>query len=107
VPGYTIGNFAGALNGIAASLSGIADELNQCDLDAVIDNTPGRTAICQTPIVKGGMCVAAIKDGFTVRDLAETVEGLRDWVLDVQTKLGDFDSATPLADGLRPPSESA
>jgi hypothetical protein len=104
---YTIGNFAGALGVVAESLNGIADELKLCDLDTEIDNTPGRTAICQGPVVVSGVCAAATKDPFTVADLVETVEGIRDWVLDVQTKLGNYDSATPLDDGLRPPSESA
>ncbi|MCK4408547.1 MAG: hypothetical protein KAW67_00585 [Candidatus Eisenbacteria sp.] len=103
--GYTIGDFAGALNGIAESLSGIAEELNQCDLDAVIDNTPGRTAICQGPIFGGGMCIAAIKDPFKVRDLVETVEGLRDWVADVQSKLANYDATASLDSGAWPASD--
>ncbi|MFH1865288.1 MAG: hypothetical protein ABIK85_05335, partial [Candidatus Eisenbacteria bacterium] len=59
---YTIGDFAGALSGVAESLNDIAVKLSHCDPGAEIDSTPGRTAICQTPIVVGGVCAAAIRD---------------------------------------------
>ncbi len=104
---FTIGDFATDLSGVVNSLNGIAEKLDQCDLDIEIDGTPGKTAICSVPIVKSGVCAAAIKQGFTVRDLVETVEGLRDWVLDVQSKLGNYDPATPLDAGTWPQSNAS
>lgn len=104
---YTTGEFATALGGIVSSLNGIAEELSHCDLKAEIDSTPGRTVICQVPIFRGGICAAEDRDSFTVADLNETIGGLRDWVLDVQTKLGSYDPATPLDSGTwSPPNES-
>jgi len=105
--GFTIGDFASALNGIVSSLNGVADELSHCNPEAKIDNTPGLTAICSVPIVVANRCVAPVKETFTIADLVETVEGLRDWVRDVQSKLGGYDPATPLDAGTWPPTSSS
>ncbi len=106
MPGFTIGEFTAALTGIIGSLSGLADGLSHCDPDVEIDNTPGRTAICQGPIIAGSACAAPARERFTIADLVETIEGLRDWVGDVRSRLANYDPATSLEDGLRPPDES-
>lgn len=100
---YTINELATALGEIVNSLNGIAEKLNQCDLDMEINNTPGRTVICSVPIFRAGICAAPDKERFVVRDLSETVEGIRDWIGDVQSELGDYDPAMPL-DGAASPS---
>ena len=96
---YTVGEFATALNGISQTLNGIADQLKLCDQKAQIETTPGRSPICQGPIISGSACMLSIKDPFIVADLVETVEGIRDWVLDVETKLGLYTSETVLDGG--------
>jgi hypothetical protein len=93
---YTLGDFAAALNGVAESLSDIAQDLSLCDAAAEIDKTPGRTVICQAPPVKSGMCGVDTKDPFTVADLSELVEGLRDWIGDVRDRLGNYDPSSRL-----------
>jgi hypothetical protein len=97
---YTVGEFANALKGVADALGGISERLNSCDLDVVIDGTPGRTAICQGPVIKAGMCLTSGAEVFRVRDLLETVEGLRDWVEDVRSKLDNYDVTAALDSGL-------
>lgn len=104
---YTVDELATALGGIISSLNGIAEQLSHCNPDAEIDNTPGKTAICSGPIVIANKCVAPVKERFTVADLVETVEGLGDWVLDVQLKLGNYDPATPLDAGTWPQSNES
>lgn len=104
---FTIGDFATALNGVAEALNGIAEELGHCDANAEIDNTPGKKAICQVPVVVAQTCVAPPKDTFTVADLVETVEGLRDWIGDVRSKLANYDAATLLDAGTWPPSNES
>ncbi|MFH1688790.1 MAG: hypothetical protein ABIE42_00960 [Candidatus Eisenbacteria bacterium] len=104
---FTIGDFTTDLSGVVNSLNGIAEKLNQCDPDIEIDNTPGKTAVCSVPIVSGSVCATAIKERFTVAGLIETVEGLRDWVRDVESKLGGYDPATPLDAGAWPPSDES
>jgi hypothetical protein len=96
---YTLGEFATDFGGVARSLSKLADKLKGCDQAAPIDKTPGRTFICQGPIVQGASCIAAKTDRFTVADLIKTVEGIRSWVADVESKLGTYDPSTPL-DGM-------
>ena len=96
---YTIGEFSTALSGLVESLGKISDELSHCNPAAEIDRTPGRTAICQAPPITASQCLTEIKDPFTVADLVELVEGLRDWIGDVQGKLGNYDSMTPLDGG--------
>ena len=103
---YTIGDFAAALGGIVESLNDIGQQLSNCDMAAEIDKTPGRTVICQSPPVKSGMCGTDVKDPFTVGDLAEMVGGLRGWIEDVQTKLGNYDPSTPLDSGIWGVSET-
>ena len=102
---YTIDELATALGGIVSSLNGIAEELNHCNLDAEIDNTAGRKVICSLPIIVADRCVAPVQETFTVADLVETIEGLKDWIGDVQSKLGDYDPATLLDAGTWPPSD--
>ena len=92
----TIGELATALNGIADSLDGLAGEINRCKQDAQIDTTPGRSAICSTPVITSGMCRPVVPDTFTVADLGGTVKGLRDWVRDVTSKLAKYKSSAPI-----------
>ena len=101
---YTIGELATALNGIADSLDGLAGEISRCNLEAEIDNTPGRTAICQGPVIISGMCRPVIPDTFTVGNLCETVKGLRDWTRDVTSKLSKYKSSAPIDNAPWPPS---
>ena len=96
---YTVGEFATALNGVTQTLDDIADQLKLCDQNARIDPTPGRSPVCQGPIISGAACMLSIKDPFTVADLVEAVEGIRDWVLDVETKLGLYSSETAFDGG--------
>ena len=103
---FTVGDFATDLSEIVNLLNGIADKLKQCDPDAEIDKTPGKTAICSTPVVVVGKCAAPVKERFNILDLVETVEGLQGWVDDVRARLANYDPATSLEDGLRPPSEN-
>ena len=98
----TIGGLAGALDGIANSLSAIIENLSQSDLDAEIDSTNGRRVICSLPIVVADVCVAPSQDEFTVADIHQTMEGLMGWVRDVQSKLGDYDPETLLDAGTWP-----
>ena len=105
--GYTIGDFASALHEITDLLDNIAGDLGHCNLDAAVDKTPGKTVICSLPVFMAEMCRAPAKDDFTVRDLLETVEGLKGWVLDIESKLTTYDGDSPLEDGLRPPSDTA
>jgi hypothetical protein len=104
---YRIGDFSTALSGLVESMNGISERLGQCDPRAVIDRTPGRTAICQGPPIKGDACLAEIRDPFTVADLVEWVEGLRDWIGDVQARLENYDASTPLDGGAWSGSETA
>ena len=93
---YTIGELATALSGIADSLDRIAGEINRCDMKTEIDTTPGRTAVCSGPVIVKTACRPVPTESFTVGDLAETVEGLRDWARDVSSKLANYDASTPL-----------
>jgi hypothetical protein len=96
---YTIGTFASALGDLVGSLNAIAEELGQCDPGAEIDPTPGRTAICGGPVLVGGVCVAPERESFTVGDLVETVEGIRNWIEDVRARLGNYDPEIELDSG--------
>ena len=100
----TIGDLATNLNEVTNSLNSIAEKLNQCDLDIEIDSTPGLTVVCSVPIFRGGICAAPVKERFTVRDLNETVEAIRDWINDIRSELGNYDPATSL--GGAPPNET-
>ena len=103
----TIGDFATDLTEVVNSLNNIAEKLNLCDLDLEIASTPGLTIICSVPIFRGGICAAPDKERFTVRDLNETVEAIRDWINDIQSELGGYDPATTLGgDASPPPDES-
>ena len=93
---FTIGELATALSGIVESLNSIAEELGQCDQAAEIVSTEGWSALCSIPLPVGAECVAPVKELFVVADLVETVEGIRDWIGDVQSKLGNYDPATPV-----------
>lgn len=93
---YTIGEFGTSLSEISNALDAILERLNECDPNVELDTTPGRTGICQGPIIVGGVCVAPEVDNFRVADLVETVEGLRDWVNDVTSKLSVFDPSAAL-----------
>jgi hypothetical protein len=100
----TIGELATALNGIADSLDGLAKEISRCKQDVPIDATPGRSAICSSPVIITGMCKPVVPDTFTVGDLCETVKGLRDWTRDVTTKLANYQSSSPIDAAPWPPS---
>ncbi|MCK4512607.1 hypothetical protein KAW64_12760, partial [bacterium] len=98
-----------ALNGIVTSLDGIAGRLGACQLDAEINNTPGRVVVCQSPIVVGDQCMAPKDESpaagpITVSHLLEAVEALRDWALDVNRKLSEYPStaAIDVASGTSP-----
>jgi hypothetical protein len=94
---YTLGEFADSLAGVAQSLQEIADQLKMCEQTAEIDKTPGKTFICQSPIVAGSACGLPDEfDRFTVADLVEVVEGIQSWVQDVQSKIGSYGTTTPL-----------
>jgi hypothetical protein len=93
---YTIGELATALSGIADSLDRIAGEINRCDMKTEVDTTPGRTAICSGPVIVATACRSMVPETFTVGDLAETVEGLRDWVRDVSSKLSNYAPSAPI-----------
>ena len=99
---FTIGDFATALEGIVESLNGIAEELKLCDQAAEIDNTPGWSAICEVPVVVAEKCVAPVRESFAVADLLETVVGIRDWIGDVRSKLGNYSPETLLDSGSWP-----
>lgn len=95
---YTIRDFAMALEGVIVTLDGAADQLKLCDQEAEIDNTPGWRAICQIPVIMGETCVAPdpAPETFRIVDLLETVEGIRDWIGDVRSKLGQYAPDTPI-----------
>ena len=103
---YTVGEFANALSGVSQTLNGIAEQLKLCDQVAQIGTTVGRSPICQGPIIAGAACMLSIKDPFIVADLVETVEGIRDWVLDVESKLQLFSKETALDYGPEWPARS-
>ncbi len=88
---FTIGEFKNSLEEITTSLGAILEKLEQCNLDVELERTPGRSAICSGPVIIGSACAKAVKEEFTVRDLAETIGALRDWVSDVTSKLSVFD----------------
>jgi len=96
---YTIGDFSSSLSGVAISLKEIADELSHCNPGPEFDRTPGRTAICQAPPFASGACSNEIPEPFTVADLAEMVNGLREWIGDVVARLEDYGPSTPLDGG--------
>jgi hypothetical protein len=93
---YTIGELANALNEVAESLDGIARSIDKCNQKAEIDATPDRTAICSHPVIVSGSCKPVVPVTFTVSDLAHTVGGLRDWTMDVVSKLGNYAPSAPI-----------
>jgi hypothetical protein len=107
VSDYTIGDFATALEGLIASLDGIADDLKECDQAARIDNTPGIKIICGLPILMSGNCVApeSPTGDFSVADLVVTVEDIKDWITDIRSKLANYDATTEIDSGDWSPRE--
>ncbi len=93
---FTVGEFGSSLEGVADSLNAILAKLGKCNQNVGLESTEGRTAICSGPIIIAGACAPRETDTFTVGDLTETVEALRDWVQDVATKLSTFNPSATL-----------
>jgi predicted transcriptional regulator len=84
MPELTFGQFESALGSVVDSLNALADDVSTCNLDTEVDNTQGRTVICQIPKVGGADCRLRTRDNLRVSDLYEAITALSQWAADIK-----------------------
>jgi hypothetical protein len=106
VAGYTVGDFVKEMEGLLRRLERISKKLSKFDQDSTIVADSGfKKPICMLPIFNAPTCLKQPKPptgNVQVKDLVETVEGMKGWVGDVKSKMSSIDSGTKLGSATGP-----